>query len=59
MGLITRVLDNLEDRRQKVLNGGINCIPSPFVSFRRDFPGIEQAKYYVVTGASKSKGYLI
>lgn len=54
MGLITRVLDNLEDRRQKVLNGGINCIPSPFVSFRRDFPGIEQAKYYVVTGASKS-----
>ena len=54
MGLITRVLDNLQDRRQKVLDGGINCIPSDFVSFRRDFPGIEQAKYTVITGASKS-----
>jgi len=54
MGLITRVLDNLEDRRQKVLNGGINCIPSPFVSFRRDFPGVEQGKYILVSGSSKS-----
>lgn len=54
MGLITRVLDNLEERRQKVLTGGINCIPSPFVSFRRDFPGIEQGKYVLVSGSSKS-----
>lgn len=52
--LIQRVLTNLEDRRQKVLSGGINCIPSPFKCFRNDFPGIEQGKYYIVSGASKS-----
>lgn len=54
MGLVQRVLDNLEERREKVLSGGINCIPSPFKSFRKDFPGIEQGKYYLISGASKS-----
>lgn len=52
--LIQRVLLNLKERREKVLSGGINCIPSPFKSFRRDFPGIEQGKYYIVSGASKA-----
>lgn len=54
MSLIQRVLSNLEERRQRVLRGDINCIPSPFRSFRNDFPGIEQGKYYCVSGASKS-----
>ena len=53
MSLIQRVLTNLEERRQKVLNGNINCIPSPFKTFRNDFPGIEQGKMYLVSGASK------
>lgn len=52
--LIQRVLNNLEERRQRVLRGDINCIPSPFKSFQDDFPGIEQGKYYLVSGASKS-----
>lgn len=52
--LVQRVLDNLEERRQRVLRGEINCIPSPFKSFQDDFPGIEQGKYYLVSGASKS-----
>lgn len=54
MELVQRVLQNLKDRREKVLAGGINCIPSPFKSFRRDFPGIEQGKYYIMSGASKA-----
>lgn len=54
MSLIQRVLSNLEERRQRILTGNINCIPSPFKSFRGDFPGIEQGKYYCVSGASKS-----
>ena len=54
MSLIQRVLTNLEDRRQRILRGDINCIPSPFKSFRGDFPGIEQGKYYCLSGASKS-----
>lgn len=59
MSLIQRVLGNLEERRERILRGDINCIPSPFKSFRSDFPGIEQGKYYCVSGASKSKGYFI
>ena len=54
MSLIQRVLGNLEERRERVLRGDINCIPSPFKGFRNDFPGIEQGKYYCVSGASKS-----
>lgn len=54
MSLIERVLNNLEERRQRVLSGNINCIPLPFPSFRKDFPGIEQGKYYLLSGASKS-----
>lgn len=54
MGLITRVLKNLEERRQKILDGGINCIPSPFKAFEEDFPGVEQAMYYLVSGGSKA-----
>lgn len=52
--LVERVLHNLKERRQRVLNGGINCIPSPFKQFRHDFPGIEQGKYYLVTGGPKA-----
>ena len=54
MRLVQRVLQNLEERRQKVLNGGINCIPSPLRGLLGGFPGVEQAKYYLVSGASKS-----
>lgn len=59
MSLIQRVLTDLEERRQRILRGEINCIPSPFKSFQNDFPGIEQGKYYCVSGASKSKLYFI
>lgn len=52
--LIQRVLGDLKTRRQRVLRGDINCIPSPFINFQRDFPGIEQGKMYLVSGAAKS-----
>ena len=48
------ILSSLKERQQKVLNGGINCIPAPFPRFRNEFPGIEQGKLMVVTGATKS-----
>lgn len=54
MSLIQRVLTNLEERRQRVLRGDINCIPSPFEKFQQDFPGVEQGKMYLVSGAAKS-----
>lgn len=54
MSLINRIFSTLEDRRQKVLNGDINCIPSPFKRLCNSFPGIERDKYYLVSGGSKA-----
>ena len=51
--LINRVLKCLEERRKKVIDGGINSIPSPFIRFREDFLGVEQGKYYVITASTK------
>ena len=47
--LIDRTLKHLRTRREKVLKGGVNCIPSPHKRFRRDFVGVEQKKYYLIT----------
>ena len=52
--LIDRTLEHIKARREKVLNGGVNCIPSPFKGFRKDFVGIERKKYYLVTAHEKS-----
>ena len=47
------VIDNLVQRRQNLLNGGVNCIPLPFDRFRGEVPGIEQGQYVVVTANQK------
>jgi hypothetical protein len=52
-GLSDRTLGQLEERRQRILNGGVNCIPSPFTRFLDDFCGIEQSNYYVITSFTK------
>lgn len=54
MGLIKRVLTEAKDRRERILSGKVNCIPSPFRTFRYDFPGVELGTYYLVSGASKA-----
>jgi hypothetical protein len=54
-----RVINNLELRRERILNNQINCIPSPFTRFSDDFVGIEQGKYTVVTSTTKGKFALI
>lgn len=53
MSLKERVLQNLEKRRERLLNGDINSIPSPFVRFKDDFVGVEQGRFYLVTAATK------
>lgn len=53
MNLIETTLENLKKRRQKILDGGINCIPSPFVRFRSEFPGVEQSLYCIVSSFTK------
>ena len=54
MSLIDRILNTLDTRRKKILEGDINCIPSPFRRLSNSFPGIEQDKYYLISGSTKS-----
>lgn len=53
MTLIERTLNFLKGRRQRILDGSINSIPSNFKRFSNDFIGIEQAKYYLITSSTK------
>ena len=48
-----RVIAGLEERRERLFNNQLNCIPSPFKRFSDDFIGIEQACHYVVTASTK------
>lgn len=54
MGLIQRVIGDIVERRQRILDGKVNCIPSPFKTFRYDFPGTELATYYLISGSAKA-----
>lgn len=51
--LYDRTLQEIEDRRQRILDGSVNCIPSPFKRFVNDFCGIEQDTFYCVTSFTK------
>lgn len=54
MNVVQRTLQGFRERKRRVVEGGVNCIPSPFQNFRNDYPGVEQGKYYLVSGAAKS-----
>ena len=54
MELIDETIQYLHERRQNLIDGKINCIPSPFTSFRQDFVGIEQETFYAVTANQKA-----
>lgn len=48
-----RVITGLKERRERLFNNQLNCIPSPFKRFSDDFVGIEQACHYVITASTK------
>ena len=52
--LFERVHDSLVNRRNRILNGKINCIKWNLPRFEEYSPGIEQGKYYQITAASKA-----
>lgn len=52
--MIDRIIENLKERRERVLKGDINCIPFTFNRFSSDLPGIERGKYYLVSGNTKA-----
>lgn len=43
----------LEERRNNVIEGYVNCIPSPFPRFNNAFIGIEQGSYMAITSYTK------
>lgn len=53
MSLLKRVYDDLEERRERVLSGKVNCIPWGLPRFEEYSPGIEQGRYYLMTANSK------
>jgi len=53
MSLFDRVFKYIKDRRERVLTGKINCIPWGLPKFEAFNPGIEKAKYYLLTANSK------
>lgn len=53
MSLFRRVRDSITERRDRILNGMINCIPWGLPRFEKELPGIEQGKYYLLTANSK------
>ena len=54
LGVVQRTKQKFRRNLERVENHGVNCIPSPFKFFRNEFPGVEQKKYYLVSGAAKS-----
>lgn len=51
--IVNRALNELKQKRENILNGKVNSIPSPFKRFSNDFIGIEQACYYLITSFTK------
>jgi hypothetical protein len=51
--LYDRVYRRIVEKRNRLLNGKINCIPWGFRRFEQGLPGIEQGKYYLITANSK------
>lgn len=52
--ILQRTIGRIKERKHRIESGEINCIPTPFRRFKRDFIGVEQGKYYLVTAATKS-----
>ncbi len=53
MSLYNRAISTITDRRQRLIDGKINCIPWGLPRFEMENPGIEQGKYYVLSANSK------
>lgn len=53
MKIYERVIQNIKERRDRVIRGDINCIPVDLPRFKKFFPGVERGKYYIVTANQK------
>lgn len=51
--LFLRTLNTVQNKRDRILSGKINCIPWGLPRFEAQLPGIEKGKYYLFTANSK------
>ena len=63
MSRFEEVLARNKHRRQRLIEGKYNCLPFPFLRFRKVYPGVEQGKFIIITanqkvGKSKLADYL-
>lgn len=47
------ILSHLRERRDNLLQGRVNCIPSPFERFSSYYVGVEQGKFYGLSASQK------
>ena len=52
--LLATTLANLEKRRVKVVEGGVNSIPSELIRFSNAYIGTEQKKFYLISAGTKA-----
>ena len=50
-----KVISKIKERRQRLLDGNVNSIPTPFRRFANDFIGLEQSTYYILTSYTKGR----
>lgn len=53
MGLLDECNKEIQKRRTNLLNGYVNCIPSPFKRFSEDLCGIEKGMFYLISAPTK------
>lgn len=53
LDLYNRVFKGLVAKREKVINGGINCIPFNLPRFEEELPGVEKKQMYGITASPK------
>ena len=51
--LYSKTMQDIEAKKKRVEDGGINCIPTPFKRFINDFCGVEQDTMYCITSFTK------
>lgn len=47
------VIENIIDRRDRIVTGKLNCIPFDLPGYNYELPGIEQSQYIIVTANQK------
>ena len=49
----SKAIAYIKERRKRILEGKVNCIPIPFKRMSREFPGFERKRYGIITASQK------